>query len=71
MQRLFTNPSYPNLASELRWPAYTNLDTPTTFFFVGLFEDESSHPKYEICCQATGLSTPGFLRGMAEQDGYI
>lgn len=35
-QHLFIRPE---LASELRWPAYPNLATLSTLFFVGLLED--------------------------------
>lgn len=49
-------------ASELRWSTHPNLDTSSTFLFVGLLSDKSSHPDYQTHCRAAGLATPGFCR---------
>lgn len=53
--------------------AYPNLDIPLTFFFVGLLEDASVLPKYEMCCQATWIihaRLPSIWRcKMAANDG--
>lgn len=43
----FTLPPPPEFASELRWPEHLNLDTSSSFFLVGLFEDVSLDPSYE------------------------
>lgn len=42
---------HPELASEPRWPARTNLKTSSAFFFIDLFEAVSIHPKHEPHCQ--------------------
>lgn len=52
----------PLIASELRRPVHTNPDTLSTFVFVGLVKDTSSHLNYETHCQAVGLSASGFLK---------
>lgn len=57
----FTLPSPSEFASELHWLAHPYLDTSSTFFFAGLFEDASVYHKYEMCCLAAKLSTPGLL----------
>lgn len=62
-------PPSSDLASELQCPVHTNLDTSSTFFIIGLWEDASVHPKYQTHCRAAGLSTPGFLRNMVLEDG--
>lgn len=41
---LITDAIVLSYASELRWPANTNVGTSITFFFVGVLEDASVHP---------------------------
>lgn len=38
-------PPPPELARKLCWPSQPNLNGLSTFFFVGLCEDASAHPK--------------------------
>lgn len=38
-----------------------NLDASSTFFFIGLFQNVSVHPKYETQTKAAGFSTLDFL----------
>lgn len=59
----------PMLVSELWWPASTNLDTASTFSFVGLYNDESVQPKYETRRQAGWNVYTGFLTNVLVQDG--
>lgn len=61
-----TRPSLSELASELQRPAKTHLDTLSTCFCVGLFEDAGVHREYE---RQDGLSRTGFLRTRMVQDG--
>lgn len=39
MQHSPSHPPSPELASKLRWPAHSNLDSSSTFFLVASFED--------------------------------
>lgn len=52
----FTPPS-PELASELRWPATTNLNVSSSFFFVGFTEDASGQSDYATHCQTVAVHT--------------
>lgn len=45
-------PHTPKFTSELRRPAHTSMVTRSIFFFVGLIEDASVYPEYEIRCWA-------------------
>lgn len=64
LQRLALFPSS-WVCQEIQWPTHPNVDTLSSFFFVGLFEHVNNHPNYEARCQVAGLSTPQFLRNMA------
>lgn len=44
LQRSFSHLPSPEIASELRWPANTVLDTSSIFFFIGMFKYLSSCP---------------------------
>lgn len=49
------------LATKLWWPVSTNLDSLFTIFFIGLLENGSVHPNFEMSRLAVGLSLPDFL----------
>lgn len=41
----------------------------STFFFFAFFKETNIIPKYEMCCQAVGFSTPRFLDFLVALDG--